>query len=335
MSVLLQGSHKTLSQLDWPHTQPCSPVAPESFLFGDLKVNSNSLSSDTPVLAEVGRKSQQVEDERASYLKLDWRMKLSLCPHPCDPWPRWGLPSQDSPCSPGRPGRALQRPCKDSSEHSAGARGLQGTSLDPSPAQWGGLRGSWPADSRSLSPLHCLVRRPGSGGCSFLLLIQPAVPVGSPTSSLCLYPGALRGSSWPWPVPPGAMSRVWTKNQVPWPMRRLPLPPQAVHTHIHTLTHTLLQISIIHSANKQKIRLQDQTLRNYPQVLKDIYLLCINYRFCFVKPKNTEVGSLSLLQGNLPTQELNQTLLHCRGVFTSWATQEALHMATYIYNSLF
>ena len=70
-SVLLQGSHKTLSQLDWPHTQPCSPVAPESFLFRDLKVNSNSQSSDTPVLAEVGRKSQQVEDERASYLKLD------------------------------------------------------------------------------------------------------------------------------------------------------------------------------------------------------------------------------------------------------------------------
>ena len=70
-SVLLQGSHKTLSQLDWPHTQPCSPVTPESFLFRDLKVNSNSQSSDTPVLAEVGRKSQQVEDERASYLKLD------------------------------------------------------------------------------------------------------------------------------------------------------------------------------------------------------------------------------------------------------------------------
>ena len=61
------------------------------------------------------------------------------------------------------------------------------------------------------------------------------------------------------------------------------------HTHTHTHTHTLLQISIIHSANKQKIRLQDQTLRNYPQVLKDIDVLCINYRFCFVKPKNTEL----------------------------------------------
>lgn len=53
------------------HPAPCSPVAPESFLFRDLKVNSNSQSSDTPVLAEVGRKSQQVEDARASYLKLD------------------------------------------------------------------------------------------------------------------------------------------------------------------------------------------------------------------------------------------------------------------------
>ena len=206
---------------------------------------------------------------------------------------------------------------KDSSEHSVGACGPQYTILDPSPTQGRGVRGPSPADSRSLSPLHCLVRRPGTGACLFLLLIQPAVPVGSPTSSLCLYPGALRGSSWPWLVPPGAMSSVWTKNQVPWPMRRLPLPPQAVHTHIHTLTHTLLQISIILSANKQKIRLQDQTLRNYPQVLKDIDVLCINYRFCFVKPKNTEVGSLSLLQGIFPTQESNWGLLHCRQNLTS------------------
>ena len=30
------------------------------------------------------------------------------------------------------------------------------------------------------------------------------------------------------------------------------------------------------------------------------------------KPKNTGVGSLSLLQWIFPTQELNQSLLHCR-----------------------
>ena len=47
------------------HPAPCSPVTPESFLFGDSGANSNSLSSDAPVLAEIGRKSQQV-DERAS-----------------------------------------------------------------------------------------------------------------------------------------------------------------------------------------------------------------------------------------------------------------------------
>ena len=29
------------------------------------------------------------------------------------------------------------------------------------------------------------------------------------------------------------------------------------------------------------------------------------------KPKNTGMGGLSLLQGNFPTQELNQGLLHC------------------------
>ena len=33
------------------------------------------------------------------------------------------------------------------------------------------------------------------------------------------------------------------------------------------------------------------------------------------KPKNTGVGSLSLLQGNFLTQELNQGLLHCRRTF--------------------
>ena len=32
------------------------------------------------------------------------------------------------------------------------------------------------------------------------------------------------------------------------------------------------------------------------------------------KPKNTGVGSLSLLQGNFRTQELNQGLLHCRWI---------------------
>ena len=32
------------------------------------------------------------------------------------------------------------------------------------------------------------------------------------------------------------------------------------------------------------------------------------------KPKNTGVGSLSLLQGNFPTQELNWGLLHCRQI---------------------
>ena len=39
------------------------------------------------------------------------------------------------------------------------------------------------------------------------------------------------------------------------------------------------------------------------------------------KPKNTGVGSLSLLQGIFPTQELNQGLLHCRWIL--WAIREA------------
>ena len=41
------------------------------------------------------------------------------------------------------------------------------------------------------------------------------------------------------------------------------------------------------------------------------------------KPKNTGVSSLSLLQRIVPTQELNQGLLHCRKFFTNWAIREA------------
>ena len=40
------------------------------------------------------------------------------------------------------------------------------------------------------------------------------------------------------------------------------------------------------------------------------------------KPKNIGVGSLSLLQGIFPTEELNRGLLHCRWIFTTWATRE-------------
>ena len=40
------------------------------------------------------------------------------------------------------------------------------------------------------------------------------------------------------------------------------------------------------------------------------------------EPKNIAAGSLSLLQGIFPTQEPNWDLLHCRWIFTSWATRE-------------
>ena len=43
------------------------------------------------------------------------------------------------------------------------------------------------------------------------------------------------------------------------------------------------------------------------------------------KPKNTGVGSVSLLQGIFPTQESNQGQLYCRQIlFTNWAIREAL-----------
>ena len=42
------------------------------------------------------------------------------------------------------------------------------------------------------------------------------------------------------------------------------------------------------------------------------------------KPKNTGVGSLFLLQGIFPTQELNWCLLNCRQCFTSLSYQGSL-----------
>ena len=42
------------------------------------------------------------------------------------------------------------------------------------------------------------------------------------------------------------------------------------------------------------------------------------------KPKNTEVGRLSLLQGNFLIQELNQGLLHCRQILYQLSYQGSL-----------
>ena len=39
------------------------------------------------------------------------------------------------------------------------------------------------------------------------------------------------------------------------------------------------------------------------------------------KPKKTQVGSLSLLQGIFPTQKSNQGLLHCRGILYQLSCQ--------------
>ena len=41
------------------------------------------------------------------------------------------------------------------------------------------------------------------------------------------------------------------------------------------------------------------------------------------KPRNTEVGSLSLLQGIFLTQELNQGVLHCRPILYQQSYREA------------
>ena len=49
------------------------------------------------------------------------------------------------------------------------------------------------------------------------------------------------------------------------------------------------------------------------------------------KPKNTGVGSLALLQGNFPTLELSQGLLHCRQILYQLSYQGSpVHLVTLI-----
>ena len=47
------------------------------------------------------------------------------------------------------------------------------------------------------------------------------------------------------------------------------------------------------------------------------------------KPKNTGLGSLSLLQGILLTQELNQGLLHCRQILYQQSCQGSPYISGY------
>ena len=48
------------------------------------------------------------------------------------------------------------------------------------------------------------------------------------------------------------------------------------------------------------------------------------------KPKNTAVGSLSLLQGNFVTQESNQGLLHCRWILYQLSYQGRIYINCHI-----
>ena len=51
------------------------------------------------------------------------------------------------------------------------------------------------------------------------------------------------------------------------------------------------------------------------------------------KPKNTGVGSLSLLQEIFPTQELNQGLLNCRWILYQLSYQGSLIIVAYVISS--
>ena len=52
------------------------------------------------------------------------------------------------------------------------------------------------------------------------------------------------------------------------------------------------------------------------------------------KPKDTRVGSLSLLQGIFPTQELNQSVLHCRWILYQLSYQGSSTWALFLSGSL-
>ena len=52
------------------------------------------------------------------------------------------------------------------------------------------------------------------------------------------------------------------------------------------------------------------------------------------KPKNTEVGSLSLLRGTFLTQDLNQGLLHCRQILYQLSYQRSPHVGWCVQSSI-
>ena len=51
------------------------------------------------------------------------------------------------------------------------------------------------------------------------------------------------------------------------------------------------------------------------------------------KPKNTGVGSLSLLQGKFPTQESSQGLLYCKQILYQLRYLDSLNLTLHIFNS--
>ena len=53
------------------------------------------------------------------------------------------------------------------------------------------------------------------------------------------------------------------------------------------------------------------------------------------KPKNTGVGSLSLLQGNFLTQELNWGLLHCRRILYQLSYQGSPFLSILCFKMVF
>ena len=94
--------------------------------------------------------------------------------------------------------------------------------------------------------------------------------------------------------------------------------------------HALLQrISLTQGFNQHLLRLLHWQAATWSEmkVAQSCPTLCDPMDYT-VYGQNTGVGSHFLLQGILPTQGSNPYLLHCRQIFTSWATRRETHLGS-------
>ena len=103
-----------------------------------------------------------------------------------------------------------------------------------------------------------------------------------------------------------------------------------IHSFIHLFCHLCCYLLYARSWRETRLPLKCRLLliawKWKWKSLSCVWLFASHGRYspCNSWGQNTGVGSCSLLQGIFPTQGWNPGDPHCRRIFTSWATREAL-----------